>query len=337
MIRLLTLNTWHGQYPRTPWAVESLEPAGHKERRSAALVAGVRAVDPDVIFLQECLPQPLFSRRLATQLGYEEVSKICNSGVRVLGVGVPSGIGAGEGLAIFAKPHLGLRGLGTKRLSGVGFTSDLVSAQIGQLRFALAAEIRVAGRPVVLVNAHLRYAYPSLEAFHRAWEDLRRRGEVRGEPGQALRFLVRRNIRLRDAELWALDRFLRGWVRRGIPVILGADLNLNPEAAQTLHFVNALGMLNVLPAVAERAFTWDPEGNPNVAFSTAPHHVDGTAKSIFHRLVAHYDGIPQCPDHLMLGPTFSHRAVREGGLALHTAVDGVFASDHYGVFAEVGL
>jgi hypothetical protein len=335
MLRLLTINAWHGQYPRSPFKVEPIEPPGSKERRTAALLAGVRELDPDVILMQECMPQPDFSRRVAAALGYDEVSKICNSGLRILGRGLPSGIGAGEGLAVLAKRHLGLRPRGVKRLSGFGFTSSLVAAQVGQLHFALAAEVRVGGRPVVLVNTHLRYAYPSIDAFHRAWEDLHAQGALRGEPGKTFEAIVRRSIRTRDAELARLAGWIEGFARRGLPVILGADLNLDHDAAQTLHFVDRLGLLNVLPSTSERPCTWDPLGNPNIAYSLAAQHPDGTPKPLIPRLVAHYDAIPQCPDHLMLGPTFRRECLREGGLALDRPYDGVLASDHYGVFAEV--
>ena len=69
MLRILSLNTWHGHMPRNAWRVETIEPRGAKERRRAALVAGIRELDPDVILLQECLPQPDFSRKLAETLG----------------------------------------------------------------------------------------------------------------------------------------------------------------------------------------------------------------------------------------------------------------------------
>jgi hypothetical protein len=336
MVRLLTLNIWHGHVPRTLWSVESIEPPGHKEKRLAALVAGIRELDPDVLFFQECLPQPDLPLRLAAALGYDAVTKICNSGLRIFGLGLPTGIGAGEGLAILAKPHLGLRRLGVRRLSGVGFTSKHASAQLGQLRFALGGQIEVGGQPLVLINTHLRYAYPVLDDFARAWSVLRQSGYARGEPRKTLVSMVRRNIRLRDGELMRLAAWIASFSRR-LPVALGADLNLDHDAPQLLRFAETLGLLNVLPAVGDRICTWDPAGNPNIAYSTAPEHIDGKPKALTHRLVAEYDSIAQSPDHLFLGPSFSHSALRGGGLALHRPYDGVFPSDHYAIFADVEM
>ncbi len=340
-LRVLTLNTWHGHLPRTPITVERIEPEGHKDRRRAALVAGLRALAPDVLLLQECMPQPDFSSRLARELGLVEVSQICNAGARLLGHGIPRGIGAGEGLAIMARPELTLKQLGVKRLSGVGFVSPYAALQLGQLRFALAAEVRVQGQPVVVFNTHLRYAYPEVEALHASWRALAERGEVTGEPHRGLLRDVEAAIRVRDGELARLRDWMARWVTRGVPVMLGADLNLDHDATQVRGFAERLGLLNVLPTVSDSVVTWDPQGNPNVAFSVAPTHTDGADKGLVYKLVAHYDGLPQSPDHLLLGPTFTRQHLLDGGRAFdrpfETPAGQVYASDHYGVWADVAL
>jgi endonuclease/exonuclease/phosphatase family metal-dependent hydrolase len=337
MLRILTLNIWHGHIPRNAWTVQSIEPAGHKERRFAALVAGIRDLDPDVLLLQECLPQPGLSRELAARLGYDVTTKICNSGLRIFGVGLPAGVGSGEGLSILAKPHLRMRGRSVRRLSGIGFTGNLAALQLGQLRFALAATVHVAERRLVVINTHLRYAYPAMDRFQEAWDALRRRGLAEGPPSKTIVSLVRRNIRVRDEELARLGAWADSWIRRQIPVVIGADLNLDHDAPQVVRLAGKLGLSNVLPLVGARVCTWDPEGNPNIAYSTAPEHPDGTPKPLTHRLVAEYDSLAQCPDHLLLGPSFSRESLRGGGLALDRPYEGVYPSDHYGVYADVEL
>jgi hypothetical protein len=334
-LRLLTINTWHGHVPRGWWAVERIEPEGHKERRTAALLTAIRELDPDVIFLQECVPQPTYSQELAATLSYDHILKICNSGVRLLGVGLPTGIGSGEGLAIFAKPHLELRAAGVRRLSGFGVTSVLAAAQLGQLRFALAGEIRLEGKRVILVTTHLRYTYPDAGGLRRSWDELSRTGEVQGQPPHWLTAAVHYTVRLRDREVLRLAELVSSFERQGVPVIVGADLNLDDDTAQVRRFTESLGMLNVLPAVNGRAWTWDPEGNPNIAFSTTTSRAGGSPKSLTERLMAHYDAVPQCPDHLLLGPTFPRGAIADAGLAFHRARGDVYPSDHYAVFCEI--
>jgi endonuclease/exonuclease/phosphatase family metal-dependent hydrolase len=337
VLRLLSINAWSGLLPRSFYAVESLEPPGNKERRTEALLAGIRELDPDVVFLQECLPQPDFSTRLAGALGYDGIHRICNSGVRLLGVGLPRGIGRGEGLAILAKRHLGLRPAGMKRLSGVGFVSRHLSLQAGPVKFAVAGEILVNGRRVTLVNTHLTYMYPDEAAFRRSWAELVRSGEAKGEPPRWLEQAVRVHVARRDHELLRLGEWMKQLVRRTGRVVLGSDLNLDPDSAQVKRFARSLGLLNVLPAVDSRALTWDPAANPNIAYSTTPTLPDGRAKDLVARLVAEYDRLPQCPDHLMFGPDLGLSVLRQAGLALVRPFRGVFPSDHFGIFAEAAL
>lgn len=338
MIRVLTLNAWTGHVPKSAFKVHRLEPVGHKERRTDALVEEVRELSPDVIFLQECLPQPSFTDALARALDYDHVSKVCNSGVRVFGVGLPAGITHGEGVSILAKRGLGLRLVAVRRLSGVGFANPKVALQFGQLRFAIAAEISVEGRGVALINTHLRYAYPGFETFERAWRELSSRGALRGDPSRTLQSLVRSNIKVRDDELWRLADLVRRFTHQGVPAVIGADFNLDHDSVQMLRFGSELGLVNVLPTVDRRGHTWDPAGNPNIAFSTKDTHPDGSAKNDVWLLTAHYDGLPQNPDHLLVGGKGVERgALREGGLAMHRSVRGVFPSDHYGIWADLAL
>ena len=337
MIRVLTLNAWHGHVPKSALAVLNLEPPGHKAKRTSALLEEVRALSPDAIMLQECLPQPGFTDALARELGYDHVSKVCNSGVRIFGIGLPTGIGHGEGVSILARKGLGLRVVAVRRLSGVGFATPKLAVQFGQLRFALAAEIEVEGRVVGLVNTHLRYAYPVYETFERAWRELAARGALRGEPSRMLQRMVKSSLKVRDSELWRLADLVRGFTHRGVPVVVGADFNLDHDTEQMLKFGSELGLVNVLPTVDARGHTWDPVGNPNIAFSMKSTHPDGTPKNPLWLLTAHYDGVKQNPDHLMIGGALPKQALKEGGLAMHRSVAGVFPSDHYGIWADVAL
>lgn len=338
MLRVVTINTWHGHTPKNPWSVVRLEPAGHKEKRTASLLAQLRALDPDVVCMQECLPQHSFTAEVAAALGYDYQSKICNAGLRVFGMGVPAGIGNGEGISILAKRHLRMKLLGVRRLSGIGFANRLAAVQLGQLRFAMAVEVEVRGHKVVVINTHLRYAYPTTGTFYLAWHDLRQLGLLSGDPSETLVRLILDNMRVRDDELWRLLDWVRLYARAGVPVVIGADFNLDHHHDQMMKFTHGLGGLNVLPtADPENPWSWDPAHNRNIAYSTLTHHTDGTRKGVTHQLAAHYDNVRQNPDHLVLGPTFNRASLVDGGLALHRPHEGTYPSDHYGIWADVKL
>lgn len=335
-LRIVNLNTWIGLLVRGLLGVEKVEPEGHKRRRLEALAAELRARDPDVVTLQECLPLPSFARELADMLGYDHIWRVANSGLRFFGVGVPWGVERGEGLAILARKELGLSHLATRRLSGRGFVTNWMSVQLGPVRYAIAGRVDVGGRPAIVVNTHIRYGFPNHRAFWDAWASLRTRGVVDREapPGWLLR-LLRDNRQTRDAELRRLAAWLNALAEEHrAPILLGADFNLDPGAPQITEFLEATGFTNVLPTYAPGALTWDPQGNYNVAYGNRLTWDDGRPKSMILQLMAYLDSVPQTPDHVMCSPDMTPTA---GGVAFDTPHEGVLASDHYGVWADATL
>lgn len=332
-IRIVSLNTWIGCLPRTLFKVLAVEPEGHKDRRFAALVAELSERAPDVITLQECLPLPSFAKRLARAIDYDVIWRVANSGIRLFGLGLPFGVGRGEGLAILARRGLGLRRLAAYRLSGLGVVGNWGAFHAGPMRWALAARVTVHGRPLIVVTTHVSYAFPSREAFHTGWAELHDRGVARHRhPPRWLVRMAKDNDEVRDKELHRLGRWLVALQRRHhAPVLVGADFNLDPDTPQVRHLLERTSYLNALPKVAPGALTWDPAANPNIAFDTTYRWPDGVEKSPILQLIAWLDSIPQCPDHVLLSPGL---ALAGAGRAFDRPRDGVFASDHYGVWAD---
>lgn len=333
-LRIVNLNTWVGSLMRGLTSLVSIEPEGHKHKRYQALLAELRACDPDVITLQECLPLPRFVTDLAQDLGYDCIWRVSNSGVRVLKVGVPKGVGHGEGVAILARRGLGLTGLGTLRLSGRGLVTNWGAFQLGPVRYALAGRVVFGGAPIVVACAHVRYGFPNQRAFDVAWEHLAVDGVVDTPvPPASILKMTRKNRALRDLELDRLQAWLKGLqARERAPLVLGADLNLDPDTPEVRRFTHQLRFANALPAIDPAARTWDPGGNPNVAYGTMHHWPDGALKPLTLRLMAYLDSVPQCPDHVLLSEDLE---LVDAGVACREPHDGVRASDHYGVWAEI--
>lgn len=336
VIRIVNLNTWIGCLPRTLLKVVGIEPPGHKDRRIAAMLHELRARSPDVITLQECLPLPGYARRIAAALDYDLLWRVGNSGMRVFGLGLPTGVGRGEGLAILAKKGLGLRQVGTKRLSGKGLVTNWCALQAGPLRWALAALVTVAGRPCIVVTTHVSYSFPSKESFRIGWAELHDRAVVKHrEPPKWLVRMAKDNDEVRDKELQRLAHWLaRLQDKHQAPVLVGADFNLDPETPQVGDFLATTGFINALPTLAPGMLTWDPGGNDNIAFDVDHRWPDGEDKPAFLQLMAWLDSIPQCPDHVMLSPGLT---LTDAGRAFDHPVDGVLASDHYGIWADAVL
>lgn len=334
-LRIANLNTWVGLLVRGLSGVQSVEPPGHKKQRFNALVAEILERDVDVVTLQECVPLPSFAREVARALDYDLIWRVQNSGPRVLGFGLPTGIGRGAGLAIVAKRGLGLKHVDTKRLSGSGLVTNLFSIQLGPHTFAIAGLVHKGGRPALIVNTHIRYSFPSEAAFFEGWEQLRERGTVNRDPPAKLLKSLRNNRTIRDAEVRRLGVWLHTLSEKhDAPVILGADFNLDPDTPQLLRFIETTGYDNVLPHYAPEVLTWDPATNYNIGFGNTIAWPSGEPKSRVLQLMAILDSVPQTPDHIMVSRGLEAVAA---GLAFDQPREGILASDHYGIWADISF
>ncbi len=335
--RVVDLNAWIGCIPRGFFGVASLEPPGHKGARLDAMCAELERLAPDVVTMQECLPLPGFARTVADRLGYDVVFRVCNGGLRLFGLGLPPGVGSGEGLAILARRDVGMRHLATTKLSGLGSVNRFWSIQLGPVRHAVAVRVEVQGRPVIVVNTHIRYGFPNRATFLKAWEDLFAAGHVEAPvpPGWLVR-LVRANRRTRDLELRRLGAWLvKLRLKNGAaPIVIGADFNIDPGQPRLEGFLASTGYTNLLPQFMPGVLTWDPARNTNCQLGLSPTWPDGGRKSIAMLLMTYLDSVPQCPDHIMASPGL--RAVN-AALCADAPVDGVYPSDHYGIVADFDL
>ncbi len=334
-LRILDLNAWHGLYARSWVRVEKLETEEVREGRFRSMVEGIRALEPDVIALQECWPQPAFSGRLAELLGFEHVGQVSNAGFRIFGTGYPLGVETGEGSAILARPGLGLRSLGRTALSGFGFTGHRLSLQVTDKRMALACQLEVEGQRLVVATFHVRYDFSTFEGFEGAWASLRERGLVSGEPPAHLVRSTRANMLRRDAELETLASWIEE-LAAAAPVVLVGDLNIDGDAPQVLAFAERLGLVSALDWAGEKRPTWDPANNPNIGPSAAFVHPDGKPKSVANLVAAWHDQLAQTPDHAFVPRAWEGRLV-EARIVLDQPFEGVLASDHYGVLVTLSL
>lgn len=115
-LRVLTINAWSGLDYRGTLRFGALETAAHREARYRSLLAQIRALAPDVIFLQEANPAVGFSTRLAHDLGYASTHQVCIGGIKFGPLGIPAN--CKEGNAILARRELRLQKMADWKLSG---------------------------------------------------------------------------------------------------------------------------------------------------------------------------------------------------------------------------
>jgi endonuclease/exonuclease/phosphatase family metal-dependent hydrolase len=331
-LRVVTINTWNGISLRG-LGPRPIEPVENKARRERVLLTQLDELGADVVLLQECIPDPHFSRRLAAELGMAHVNKVNNGGVRLFGVGLPRGLGAGEGLAILSTESLAAAPVGARKLFGIGATSNVASLQLSGMYHAMAVRMELGGRPVTVFNTHLPFTFHSIADLEEAW--VKETEQPLGELPASFRARVSKKIARRDRTL----RRLRDWVAQAAgegPVIVGGDFNLHFDHPDLLELVAALDLVNVLAERDPGARTWDPVRNRNVDRSTTRTWFGGEAKGLYRRLLARFDDQQQCLDHILVSRLIVD-AVGEAGTAFVDPIDGVQASDHFGVWLDLTL
>lgn len=329
-LKVLTINVWHGHAMRGITRVP-LEPDGARVQRTERLLAGIARLSPDVILMQECHPEPGYTASLAETLGYDVIWQPTNSGIRIGPLGLL--LGGREGIAILARTSLQLRKLTAVRIHGIGYNARRSALQVTELNYALAGQITLGDQPVAVVCTHVFYALPDLPTVQRLWTALGARGAVTGQLPAAVLDRTRRHVRQRDRCMARLSRFV-ATLTENRPVIIGGDFNIEAGDPSMQSLVRDNRLVSVMDgATSTPAPTWDPAGNPNVAFSTPPPRPGQSRQSL---LLVAYDAEAQRPDHILVSES-SIEVVSSRIVLQPDAPGGQCASDHYGILADLRI
>jgi len=95
-LKIITINTWCGLDFQVVIKMGEYETPERKEARFDILLEQLRAIKPDVIFLQEANPIGKYSARLADSLDFDEIHQVFNAGIKFGSVGIPSNLKYGN-------------------------------------------------------------------------------------------------------------------------------------------------------------------------------------------------------------------------------------------------
>lgn len=333
-LKVLTYNLWHGLNPTGVWRFSEYETPAERETRLQGFYRYARAFDPDVMFLEEVNPAPALTARIARDLGYDYSFEIDNAGMKIGAVGLP--INLRSGLAILAKPDLGYRPLGGRKLSGpFGWTGRWSCLQFAEFRKAIAGSIAVNGRRVLLIGLHLHHG-----------------PEADGEIRAALQHLVdqRRLAAARAAEIVATFNLAsarrRGELQQALdlahrldptdgPLILAGDFNASPDAPEMKWLQGELGFRSTTADddPGRLLMTWDYRRNPNTHFFADFVPVNRFEPEVMRVLQEVIVKQTKRLDYLLYRRFDGLFAVGESGLFADEPVDGRFCSDHFGIQA----
>jgi endonuclease/exonuclease/phosphatase family metal-dependent hydrolase len=259
-LRVMTYNVWHGLRSGESNKRFPGEEPEDKVSRVAAQIREIQQLEPDLIFFQEVNPNQPEARKYAQALGYDEIHKVTSCGLHLGGLyKIPRNMN--EGVAILARPELGLKRVGKKRLSGNATCTATYGFQTKESRYALFGEITVDGRNLLVATTHLSAPPFVLSDFEENLEDLVAEGTLdKAQRDEILAQLERKRQRnLAEAE-GLLAQLEKRRVDRGNPsqvrsVIFGGDLNTAP-GTPAIEAITAAGFRSVTRG--SELPTWNP-------------------------------------------------------------------------------
>ena len=155
-ITFVSINVWFGMDGRGVYKIGDYENQVRKNSRFKALIAGLTKISPDVVAIQEANKLPLYAAKISRDLNYNAVWKIQNSGVKIMGFGIPLNFTAGN--VILAKKDHHLKYISSHRLSGKGIQFNCFSAHLKEIRNAMAAVVEICGQAILLFNTQTHFS-----------------------------------------------------------------------------------------------------------------------------------------------------------------------------------
>ena len=336
VISVVTFNVWFGLTERGILRMKPLESRERRERRYQILLQELRQHQPDFIALQEANPVPQYSRRLATDLGYDEIHQVYNGGVKIGSVGIP--INLRMGLVLLAKKQFRLRWVGSRQISGdrLGIYHDNLCLHFTDSRFVMAGSASIRGKQLFLVHTHT-YAGPSQhpEIFD-FLKRCREQDKITERDYQNHVSRLQRIARRQQDEIGRIIDFLRSTCDDQPAVLLG-DFNLSEDDPILGHLATEGNLWDTYRVANphKEGHTWDSNNNENTAFLGGVVSNGSDRKDIRSMLRAEYDRMSRRIDYIFLNAVFRKDQILESFVILDHTVDGLHPSDHYGVMTHI--
>ena len=265
--KVLTYNTLHGLQVERFW-VRPGEMLEQQLARFNLRVDQLAETQPDLALLQEVNPLPHMAERYvealkARGLHYSQVHQVDACGLRLPGFALLKDLN--NGLVILAKAPLLLQRLDGLKLSGTGGCHDQVGWQLGELRYALIAEVTSpATQAKYLVStAHLHSGIERDMYVLHALMEAHQQGRLHHYDHLMVALKEDQELRLRELHTWikALHRYQEDGPYTGL--IIGGDFNFEPGSPEYRE-LERLGLQDTAELAPEMPMlnTYDPTVNP---------------------------------------------------------------------------
>jgi endonuclease/exonuclease/phosphatase family metal-dependent hydrolase len=333
-LRVVTLNVWTGLDYHGIFMIGEYESPEVRETRLRMVEDMLRTTRPDIVALQEVNPVHKLVLRIAQMCDYDFIYQRVNSGLKIGSLGIPWNLD--EGIVILARRDLKLELVDVWPLSEtMGAIGNAASFHAAEHDIALVGKINLRGIPIILVNVHTIAVVP-VDSTNTA--SLAHILESSRESSTRQEEIVHEYKEKADEIRWELRKLSDhiNMIEPGIPMIVMGDFNASPNSLDIREFLVNAGLSDAVDAAgAGHIVTWDPGRNSNILFSQDSLDACGIRLPPLELLSASYDGRCRRIDHVFLNSAFEKQDVRYAGTVLDSAQEGLFASDHYGLMAEI--
>ncbi len=335
-LKILTINVWSGLDYHGNFKMGEYETPARKEARFKLLLNKLKVLKPDVIFLQEANPVGKFSARLADSLSFEEIHQVCNAGIKISSYGIPSNLK--EGITILANPKLELDYYDSWKLSSsFGIIGEPLSVHFSESNFALVGKIKVEGMPFYLINVHLLANVPGDSLLKIKFENYCKQNSINQQDFSETLEKWEDKIQIKKEEFEELTDKLND-LPKEYPFIVGGDFNTSSSDSGLKSFIKENKLLDTFVTNNfSLAYTWDPEKNENISYSTNFTDADGNRLKGYDIVNSIYDSTPRRIDYIFLDNHFNPGNIANCKIILDSASNGTHTSDHFGVITRINV
>lgn len=335
-LRFVTINVWSGLDYHGVSTVGEYEPTETREMRFRILVEELRSARPDVVALQELNPVGKLASRLSEELGYDVIWQRANSGIKLASVGVPWNLN--EGLAILARKDFQLQLVDVWDLSkAFGIFGNGVSFHFSDQNIALVGRLNVGDSYLYVINTHCSSGIPADSMTEQKPREIL--VEQKNDEAEIHRDIhrLKEKSNLRQKEVEILTENIKTYLANA-PIVLLGDFNATPDLPEIRFLTAENKFLDILAVkgMTEQP-TWDAEHNTNIRFSQQDYDARGNRLSGDELLSAWYDRHSRRIDYIFLDSKFVPKDVLNAAIFLNTPLNGLFASDHYAVLADIDV
>ncbi len=333
-IKLVNINVWFGMDGQGWWKIGDYETRQRKDARFRGLVSGLKALNPDVIAIQEANKLPAYATKIARALSYDAVWKVQNSGIKVLGVGIPYNFTAGN--IILAKKNHHLKYIASRRLSGKGFVGNDFSFHFKEMRDAMVARVEIAGRPILIFNVQTHFSLIWEQKWEKALDALLARGKITNRQHEVMKKSLLASHHRTEQDILSLLNFIKQVVKKyDYPYVVAGDFNTTLQSEALQQMVSELRLLDPFQIHNPDAngYTWNPRQNTNTAYDGSKFQADGkTPRDLRRSLTAEFDSnTPRRIDFIFLSQHFHTNMIQQANLVFTEPVENLYISDHFGV------